>query len=230
MHVTKEGMALIKKFEGYRGKAYRCAAGVWTIGYGHTSMAGPPAVAGGLEVSREEANRILAEDVAKFAAEVARVLVVRLADHQFSAIVSFAFNVGIANFRSSSVLKAINSGDLMSVPRRLQLWNKAGGKMLPGLVRRRAAEAGMFIGKGAGTGSVRPEVAKPAGKPMRKSTTAIAAVLSMIAGMFSTVLGVAQEATTAFGATTGLILLAIMFGAAFWIIRERRLKANEEGI
>ncbi len=144
MKVSEEGLDLIKRFEGLRTTSYRCPAGVWTIGYGHTSMAGPPTVAAGMTISEAEASAILQRDVETFAREVAACLGVRLNDSQFSALVSFAYNVGIGSFRKSSVLAAINAGDFSAVPRRLQLWVKAGGRRLSGLVKRRAAEAELF--------------------------------------------------------------------------------------
>ena len=141
MKTNAAGLELIKRFEGFRADAYRCPAGVWTIGYGHTSAAGGPAVARGLRWSRDKADEVLALDVAKFEAGVAARLTRKLTAPQFSALVSFAYNVGLGAFGKSSVLRAINGGDFAAVPRRLQLWNKAGGRVLPGLVKRRAAEA-----------------------------------------------------------------------------------------
>ncbi len=145
MRITEEGLALIKRFEGFRARAYRCPAGVWTIGYGHTGAAGPPTVAAGMVISRAEAEEILRRDVDGFARDVETSLRVALDDRQFSALVSFAYNVGITNFRKSSVLAYVNAGDLAAVPGRLQLWNKAKGRVLPGLVKRRAAEAELFL-------------------------------------------------------------------------------------
>ncbi|WP_374333028.1 lysozyme, partial [Aestuariivirga sp.] len=74
MQVTQEGLALIRRFEGFRATAYRCPAGVWTIGFGHTSQAGPPAVTPGMTIGEDEANRILAADVQRFADEVGPLL------------------------------------------------------------------------------------------------------------------------------------------------------------
>ena len=138
MQMTEEGLALIRRFEGFRASAYRCPAGVWTIGYGHTSQAGPPAVRPGMVIGEDEANRILSADVERFADAVVSAA-------QFSALVSFAYNVGIAAFRTSSVLKAVNDGRFTEVPARLKLWVKGGGRVLPGLERRRAAEAELFM-------------------------------------------------------------------------------------
>ena len=146
--VNQATIDLIKEFEGFRANAYRDAVGVWTIGYGHTSRAGDPKVKPGMRITRAEGERILKKDVAKFAADVERVLgddADKLNDNQFGAIVSFAYNVGIGNLKRSSVLKAIRRGDLDAVPAKLKLWNKAGGKVLKGLVRRRKAEGELFM-------------------------------------------------------------------------------------
>lgn len=147
-NVNQAAIDLIKEFEGFRANAYHDAVGVWTIGYGHTSRAGEPKVKPGMRITRAEGERILKKDVAKFAAGVERVLgddADKLNDNQFGAIVSFAYNVGIGNLKRSSVLKAIRRGDLDAVPAKLKLWNKAGGKVLNGLVRRRKAEGELFI-------------------------------------------------------------------------------------
>jgi lysozyme len=222
MKVTEEGLALIKRFEGFRAKSYRCPAGVWTVGYGHTSMAGPPAVAGGLELSEEQASAILQRDVAAFARDVAANLRVALNDQQFSALVSFAYNAGIGNFRKSSVLAAVNGGDMAAVPRRLQLWCKAGGRVLPGLVKRRAAEGEMFVaGNSPDTGHIDGPVPAPAeGKPVHKSTTILAALVSAFAGLASLVSG----------RTASIVLVLIIVAATLWIVRERRRKSQEEGV
>lgn len=145
MKMTEDGLALIRRFEGFRDTAYRCPAGVWTIGYGHTAQAGPPKVIAGMKISEAEARRILAADAARFADEVRAALTRELSDAQFSALVSFAFNVGAGALRSSSVLAAVNAGRFADVPGRLRLWVKAGGRVLPGLVRRREAEASLFM-------------------------------------------------------------------------------------
>ena len=144
MRMTEEGLALIRSFEGFRGEAYRDAVGVWTIGFGHTSMAGPPEVTPALRITREEANAILARDVEKFAGGVREAVKVPLNDAQFSALVSFAYNVGLGALRGSSVLKAVNARDFAEVPRCLNLWVKARGRTLPGLVKRRAVEGALF--------------------------------------------------------------------------------------
>lgn len=170
MQVTEDGLALIRRFEGFRAKAYRCPAGVWTIGFGHTSQAGPPAVRAGMQLGEEEANRILKDDVQRFAGEVGALLAREVSAAQFSALVSFAYNVGVPAFRKSSVLKAVNAGRLHDVPARLRLWVKAGGRVLPGLERRRAAEAELFLSETppqAGRGATGAPKSVEAGRRLR---------------------------------------------------------------
>lgn len=145
---------IIKQFEGLRLEAYRDAAGVWTIGYGHTGRAGPPTVRPGMRISRAEAERILRTDVARVARQVADMLGAarnRLNDNQFGALVSFAFNVGLGHFRRSSVLRAVRDDRLEDVPRLLMRWVKARDprtgrlRTLRGLVRRRRAEGRLWL-------------------------------------------------------------------------------------
>ncbi len=174
MKVNDRMLALIRRFEGLRLRAYRDAAGVWTIGYGHTSMAGPPKVRPGMRITRVEAEEILRRDVEKFARGVAREIgheaLKRLNENQFGALVSFAYNVGLGNFRRSSILRAVRAGRLDDVPRLLLRWTKARdpktGQLvqLRGLVRRRRAEGQLF------TTRVKP--AKPAKQPVGVSDPA----------------------------------------------------------
>jgi lysozyme len=226
MEMTKEGLTLIKRFEGFRGSAYRCPAGVWTIGYGHTSAAGPPRVIQGSEMSLGDADTVLAADVGVFAAAVRKGLKRELSDVQFSALVSFAYNVGVGAFQSSSVLKAVNAGDFEAVPRRLQLWVKGGGRTLPGLVKRRAAESELFLGGEDGRNAT--EMGPPKrfeGKAPAQSTTVISAVIAAFAAMLSGGLGVFSGSGVA-----AILLAAIGLATAGWIIRERLRKSKEEGI
>ncbi|MCB4768907.1 lysozyme [Ancylobacter sp. Lp-2] len=142
--VNEAGLALIKQWEGRRLTAYKDTVGVWTIGYGHTDAAGPPAVKRGQKISEAQAETMLRTDLAQYEAAVAAAVTVTLTDNQFAALVSFCFNVGPGNFRGSTLLKKLNAGDHAAVPGELAKWNRAGGKVLPGLANRRAAEAGLW--------------------------------------------------------------------------------------
>lgn len=236
MKVNKAGINLIKKYEGFRSRAYRDAVGVWTIGYGHTSMAGAPRVTPGLTISRAEGEAILARDVQKFADKIAPLIKVRLNDNQFSALVSFAYNVGVGGFRRSSVLKRVNAGQYDGVPHRLSLWVKAGGQTLTGLVRRRAAEGELFLTddrqpqrsrnrRNAGRPTLPVEPVP--GKPVHKSTTNFAAILTAIAGLLSSLKSGFS------GNTGGYVMTAVavvIVAASMWIMRERWYKTRNEGV
>jgi lysozyme len=145
MKINVAGLALIKAHEGRRLEAYKDPVGIWTIGYGHTSAAGAPKVSPGMKITEAEAERILRNDLAKFERAVADAVSVPLNDNQFSALVSFCFNVGPGGFRRSSVLRCVNDRQFDLVPGRLALWNKGGGKVLRGLVRRRMEEGELFM-------------------------------------------------------------------------------------
>jgi GH24 family phage-related lysozyme (muramidase) len=221
MKINEAGLAFIREAEGLRIKAYRDATGIWTIGYGHTSSAGAPEVVTGLEISVDDAERILAADVKRFAKGVSDAVTVPLNDDQFSALVSFAYNVGLGNFHSSSVLKAVNTGDFDAVPRRLGLWVKAGGKTLPGLVKRRAAEAALFVKHNEVAAA---PIDIPRGKPVRQSTTIWAAALTAILAVTNHVAQIVGYAVIGAALTAGIL------AAAIWIIRERIKKSQQEGI
>lgn len=145
MKLNNAGISLIKKWEGWRARAYKDAVGVWTIGYGHTSMAGAPKVVPGMVISRSEGELMLRKDLKKYEKAVQASVKVPLNDNQYSALVSFCYNVGPGNFRKSSVLRYVNAKNFSGVPRRLALWNKAKGRVLKGLTRRRAAEGRLFM-------------------------------------------------------------------------------------
>jgi lysozyme len=142
MKISLEGLSLIKRFEGCRLKAYKCSAGVLTIGYGHT---------GGVTetdtITQDDANKLLQEDVAKFEEYVDDNVIVELNQGQFDALVAWTFNLGPGNLRESTMLKRLNEADYASVPSEMKRWNKAGGKTLDGLIRRRNAEALLFQSK-----------------------------------------------------------------------------------
>ena len=137
-----EGLALIKKFEGCELEAYQCSAGVWTIGYGHTKD-----VVEGMTITQEEAEQMLVDELHEYESYIDKYVTVALNQNQFDALVSWVYNLGPANLSASTMLKVLNSGEYEDVPAQMKRWNKAGGKVLEGLIRRREAEACLFIGK-----------------------------------------------------------------------------------
>ena len=142
MKISQEGLSLIKKFEGLRLKAYKCSANVLTIGYGHTGE-----VKETDKITLEEADSLLEKDIAKFEEYVSDNVIVKLNQSQFDALVAWTFNLGPGNLRESTMLKKLNSEDYASVPSEMKRWNKAGGKTLDGLIRRRKAESLLFESK-----------------------------------------------------------------------------------
>jgi len=142
---NRSGLELIKRFEGLRLTAYLCPADVWTIGYGHTSAAGAPPVVKGMKITAQEASDILARDLAKYEAAVAKALTRTPNENQFSAMVSLCYNIGAGAFVGSSVAKRFNAGNEQGAADAFRLWNKAGGKVLPGLIRRREDERTLFL-------------------------------------------------------------------------------------
>ena len=142
MNTSAEGIALIKKFEGCELEAYQCSAGVWTIGYGHTKD-----VVEGMEITQEQAEQMLVDELHEYESYINKYVTVALSQNQFDALVSWVYNLGPANLKSSTMLKVLNDGKYEDVPYQMKRWNKAGGKVLDGLVRRREAEALLYQGR-----------------------------------------------------------------------------------
>lgn len=140
MTILSHAAPLVKKYEGCRLKAYKCPAGVWTIGYGHTG----PDVFEGRIWTQAQADAALDKDMQQAMDGIRRAVKVSLTDKQMAALVSFVFNLGIGAFRSSTLLKRINAHDLAGALREFSKWTYAGGKHLEGLAKRRAAEAALF--------------------------------------------------------------------------------------
>ena len=143
MHISDEGLDLIKHFEGCELEAYKCPAGVWTIGYGHTKD-----VEEGDKWSQDKADFMLFRELEEeYEQYVNDYVHVDLNQNQFDALVSWTYNLGPANLKKSTLLKVLNNGNFHEVPTQIKRWNKANGKVLQGLVRRREAEALLFQGE-----------------------------------------------------------------------------------
>lgn len=145
MKTTDHGRKLLEQREGVKLEAYKDSVGVWTIGVGHTSMAGVPTVAKGLRITAAQADEILSRDLKKFEASVTAAIARPLVDHEFDALVSLCFNIGGHAFTNSTVVKKINAGDKAGAADHFLDWSKAGGKTLQGLVNRRKSERMQFI-------------------------------------------------------------------------------------
>jgi lysozyme len=180
---------LVKLFEGLRLKAYKDAVGVLTIGYGTTAAAGVGIVPHlGMTITEAEAETYLTRALEKFAAKISPKITAPINENEFGAFLSLAYNIGPGAFAKSSALRKFNAGDKAGAANAILLWNKAGGKVLSGLVRRREAERDLFlspIGKTMpaakpATPSKRPaQSAKPSAppSPAKSGGGAVAALL-----------------------------------------------------
>lgn len=141
--LTPVGMALIQRFEGFVAKPYLCPAGFLTVGYGHrVHLSERKAMEGG--ITKAVAEELLLRDVAAAGSAVLRLIEVPLLDSQYDALVSFTFNLGSAALQRSTLRQKINRNEHLDVPAELLKWVWAGGRKLPGLVARRAAEGARY--------------------------------------------------------------------------------------
>jgi len=141
MNTSQNGIDLIKHFEGCELEAYKCPAGVWTIGYGHIK-----GVQEGDVITEQQAHDMLVEELDEYENYINTLVTVPLNQNQYDALVSWVYNLGSSNLNSSTLLKVLNTGNYAEVPEQIMRWNKAGGKVLEGLTRRRQEEANLFSG------------------------------------------------------------------------------------
>lgn len=190
MAINKAALDLIIEFESVRLEAYPDPAHGWnvpTIGIGHTSAAGPPQVFRGQTITAGEAHDILARDLAAVELLVRNLITVPLTDNQLGALVSFTFNLGAGNLKSSTLRRKLNAGDYAGAQAEFYKWDHANGMKLKGLTRRRAAEAALFGATAAGTVSGTIPQPGPSLPPAGQETgisTLFRAILSAIAAMF----------------------------------------------
>lgn len=138
--INQESINLIKEFEGCKLTAYQDSVGVWTIGFGHTKN-----VKKGDTITQLQADEWLMDELNnEYGAGVENLATVPLTDNQFGALTSFAYNLGLGNLKSSTLLKKLNKSDYKGAAAEFPKWNKAGGKVLAGLTRRRGAERALF--------------------------------------------------------------------------------------
>ena len=146
MKLNKAGADLIKSFEGLRLDAYRCSAGKSTVGFGSTFYEDGSPVKMGDKITKERADSLFEKVSDSFAAKVKELIKSDINENQFSALVSFSFNVGIGNLKSSTLLKKVNANpNDPTIMQEFKKWNRASGKVLAGLTRRREAEANLYF-------------------------------------------------------------------------------------
>lgn len=142
IEVSQECLELVKYFEGMKLRAYKDSGGVWTIGIGHTRTA-----KAGMTITEDEAFDLLREDIKEAERGVRQLVNISLYQHQYDALVSFVFNLGVGNFGKSTLLTVVNDENHVQVPNELNRWVYDNGNRLNGLVRRRLAEGLLYSGK-----------------------------------------------------------------------------------
>ncbi|WP_235912553.1 glycoside hydrolase family protein [Velocimicrobium porci] len=145
MKISQTGINLIKQFEGCYLTAYKCPAGVWTIGYGTTGKVDGKQICSGMKINKQKAEQLLKKDLEQFEKAVSAIVKVPINQNQFDALVSFSYNCGSSALRKSTLLRKLNQKDYKGAAEEFLKWNKAGGKVLAGLARRREAERKLFL-------------------------------------------------------------------------------------
>ncbi|ANF79336.1 TPA: lysozyme [Salmonella enterica] len=145
MQISPKGIALIKEFEGCSLTAYKDSVGVLTIGYGWTHAVDGKPLRNGMTIDQATAERLLKTGLVGYENDVLKLVRVKLTQGQFDALVSFAYNLGARSLSTSTLLKKLNAGDYAGAADEFPRWNKAGGKVLNGLTRRREAERALFL-------------------------------------------------------------------------------------
>jgi lysozyme len=240
MDVSTEGRELIKQFKGISLTAYRCLAGVPTIGVGHTA-----GVQMGDTITPAQADAYLAADLVSYGQNVERLLAgAPTSQHEFDALVSLAFNIGIGGFGGSTVLRLHKAGDKLGAARAFEMWCKAtvGGQLqtVPGLLSRRQREAAYYLTPDAPAVKAMPQAVEPP-PPPGTSRTVIAGSASVAAGAASVATQIDQitpviEKVTQVGMSmqsllkvSALALSIVAVGAAVYVLVRyiNKLKAGQ---
>ena len=135
---------LIKKYEGFKPQSYQDSVGVWTIGYGTTRINGQP-VKAGMTITEDQALQLVQQEVNKLWSQIESILKVKINDNQMNALVDFAYNLGFNALKTSTLMRLVNESKFDEAANQFPRWVYAGGKVLPGLVKRREAEKQLFI-------------------------------------------------------------------------------------
>lgn len=234
MRINQATVDLVKEFEGLELHAYRDPVSVVTIGYGYTNNAGfGPGVEMGDVWTEEQAENMLWKGLEVFAAEITPLFKRKPTDNQFGAMLSLAYNIGTGAFARSTCLKRFNAGDDEGAAEALTWFNKAGGKVLRGLVRRREAERALFLTDSPVSindgSAARPDKEKE----MTSSTTlgaGFVAFLAMLGQVMDGVKRVVDQIAGAFGLSPEAALAIIAIAGIGWMCRERIMKKLRFGV
>lgn len=225
--INRAAENLIKDFEKCKLKAYLCPAGVWTIGWGTTAAANVGITpCEGMVITQAEADKYFNLTIEKFIAEIKPAIKRPINENEHGAFVSLAYNIGAPRFKESSALRYFNAGDTKKAADAILLWNKAGGKVLKGLIRRREVERTLFltpVGFAARDNDEDTRAAPdaPRDTPMESTTMQAGAVQAVSA------VGAGASAVSMLNGTAQIVALVfcgVVALAAVWIMRERLRK------
>ena len=211
--LNKASLNLIKRWEGCKLKAYKCSAGVWTVGYGLTTSAGFIEVGPDTVITQAEADWYLEKTVEKFLAEIKPAITAPINENELGAFTSLAYNIGPTAFRKSSVLRHFNGGNKDRVPTSIRMWRKAGGKVVKGLVNRREAEVDLFLTPVMAEKPAPARTSPVQSKTMQASVVQGASAVGGAVAAFQALDGTAQII-----AMTGCVVIALL---AMFILKER---------
>lgn len=142
--LSQHGVRFIKNWEGDKLKAYQDIVGIWTIGTGHTGSVDGKPIVNGMTITQAKSDALFLEDIAWAVQAINRRVIVRLTQSQFDALVSLIFNIGETQFKNSTLLRKLNSGDYLGASEQFLVWKNAGGRFSQGLFNRRKAEKMLF--------------------------------------------------------------------------------------
>lgn len=234
MAINQAGVDLLKEFEGFMGTAYQDIVGVWTIGYGFTKD-----VKEGDKMTKAQGEKRLKLELREYTDAVIKSCTVDPNENQLAAMVVFAFNVGIGGFKKSTVLKRHNEGKFDAAARAFSLWNKAGGKEVAGLTRRRAAESALYLKPVAAEivgGDVVTNMPQKVDeeKPMSKSTivsastlTAGTSTIALVSEATKQLNDVKESTASLFGQYFPMVALAVVIVGCGYIIYQRFVQRAE---
>lgn len=231
MRMSDEGLALLKKFEGLELEPYKCPAGVWTIGYGHTAAAGEPYPSTLTKITEAEAEALLRRGLRQYEDAVAKAIKRPIAQNQFDAFVSLCYNIGKKGFRKSTAVRRFNAGNIQGAAEAITWFNKANGKVLRGLTRRREAERALFLRDQVEAAPDEAPIPLPrAGieggeqKPLAASKTAGAGTVAVVTGGLG-LWSQFKEAAPELVQDLGPFAMALVIGACVFIVWNRRQEA-----
>ncbi len=214
--LNKASLDLIKRWEGCKLKAYKCSAGVWTVGYGLTTAAGFIEVGPNTTITQAEADWYLEKTVEKFLEEIRPAITAPINENELGAFTSLAYNIGPTAFRKSSALRHFNAGDKDRVPTSIRMWRKAGGKVVNGLVNRREAEVDLFLTPVIAEKPAPARTSPGQSKTVQSSVVQGATAIGGAVGALNSLDGVAQ--------IIALVGCFVIGALAMFILRERLKK------